>query len=204
MKATKLLISLLAAVAAISVTGSPALAADATIEDLQAQIAALQEKVEQLEASTPAQIGQTPLATPNQNSWDPLAEMDRMQAEMNRLFRHAFTNPGFSAAGSGMFRNSMVFDNSFNLDETDTGYKITFDIQGYDRDKIDISIHDQTLTISGQQSQDKEETGPEAFMKSQSFGSFMRTVQLPSDADTEKMQTSRNGDRLVISIPKKA
>lgn len=203
MKSYSLLISLFAAVAAIALTGSPALAGEATVEDLQAQIEALQQRIDQLELSGLAAPQQSGIPRPGPSGSDPFEELDRMQAEMNRLFRRAFRDPVFAGVGSGMFRNTLSFDDSFDVDETRDGYQITFDMHGYDRDKIDISVHAKTLTISGQQTAEKEKSGPEEFYQTQSFGSFMRTLQLPDDADTQNMKTTRNGDRLVINIPKK-
>lgn len=205
MKSQALLISLLAAVAAIALTGSPALAAEANVDELKAQIEALQARVDQLEsAGAPRTEAAGQPSGPGQQGWDPFDEMERMQSEMNRIFSHALSTPAFSRGNTGMFRNSMTFDNSLNMDETDKGYQITFDMHGFDKDKVDISVHDRMLTIRGQQSSQDEQTSQEAYFQAQSYGSFMRTVQLPTDADTQKMKTTRDGDQLVISIPKKA
>ncbi|HLF18828.1 MAG TPA: Hsp20/alpha crystallin family protein [Candidatus Omnitrophota bacterium] len=35
------------------------------------------------------------------------------------------------------------------------------------------------------------------------FGTFLKTIPLPVNADTEKVKTEQKGDELVITMPKK-
>ncbi|MBZ0167390.1 MAG: Hsp20/alpha crystallin family protein [Candidatus Omnitrophica bacterium] len=188
----------------VGVMGDLALAEENT-ETLKKQIEALQKRVEELEAqSADRNPGDDPEHFPygRRGNWDPFAEMDRMQDEMNRLFEGAFRNRGPSA-GSGVFSNTLSYDYNVDLKEKDNGYEITFDMKGLDQDKVDIQINTSSITIKGEHASQNVQQGPGQNLQVQSFGSFMQTIPLPTDADTTGIKTEKKGDSLVITMPKK-
>ncbi len=185
---------------------SPSASAEDNIDELKEQIKALQARVEQLESQNqpPADEGDDSWDYFNRRRprrWDPFAEMDRMQAEMNRMFEHAFSNRPMNSGG--MFSSSMGYNYNVDMKETDDGYEITFDMKGLDKDKVDIQINSNSITIKGEHSSEDTEKGPNQFYQTQSFGSFMQTIPLPTDADTAGVKTEKKGDSLVITMPKK-
>lgn len=178
--------------------------ADESVKELKAQIEALQKRVDELEASRSAlqprpQSGVNPF---NAGRWDPLAEMDRVQQEMNRIFQQSFANTGFTGR-SGLLNSHMFYDDNFDIKDNQDHYLISLDMQGFDKDKVDIQIDQHSITISGQQSSQSKEEGHNGFYSSHSYGSFLRTLPLPDDADTQKVQTKKEGGKLIITIPKK-
>lgn len=187
-------------------TGSSVSAGD-DVEDLKAQIEALQKRVNELENTQ-----QVPEEHEDEDSrgffnrrdnraWDPFDEIRRMQEEMDSMFQQSFGSRGLG--GSGMFSNNMSFDQDFDLKETDNGYEIRFDMTGLDKDKVDIDINEHSITVKGEQSRQDTEEGDNTYFRSQSYGSFMKTIPLPVDADTTKVKTEKEGDSLVIRLPKK-
>lgn len=184
---------------------SPAIVhAEENMQELKAQIQQLQERVEQLESrnNTQPQSG-TPggfFNAPQQRSvWDPFEQMRRMQEEMDRMFRHSFDQNGFS---QGAFSNNLSFDYDIDFQETDDGYKIQIDMTGLDKDKVDIDINAHSITVKGEHSRTDKEENPNGYFQSQSYGSFMKTIPLPVDADTTQVKTEKSGDYLVITMPK--
>ena len=172
-------------------------------EDLKAQIQALQKRVEELEAREKNK--QTPRALPHhpftQRGWDPFAQMQRMQEEMDALFSDAFSMP--TPGARGMFSTDMVFDQELDLKETDAAYEIRFNMSGLNKEKMDIQINKHSITVSGQYSEKHQEDNPGGVIQSQRFGTFLKTIPLPVDADTASVKTEQQGDELVITMPKK-
>ena len=175
-----------------------------TVKELREQIEMLKNRVEELEQQNqrPPQEDSWELYNRRQQQWDPFAEMDRMQAEMNRMFESAFSNR--SGSNGGMFSSSMGYNYDIDMKETDDGYVITFDMHGLDQDKIDIQVNTSSITIKGQHSNEETGQGPNQFFQAQTFGSFMQTIPLPTDANTAKIKTEKKGDSLVITMPKKS
>jgi HSP20 family protein len=83
------------------------------------------------------------------------------------------------------------------------GYEIIFNMKGLDQEKVDIEINEHSITVKGEHSRQEKEEGQGTFYSSSSFGSFMKTIPLPVDADTSKVKTEKKGDSLVIRLPKK-
>ena len=197
-----LLISVLASVSLLT-AAAPTYAGD-NMEDLKKQVEALQKRVDELESAQTRQNqdGAWGTVPPQQNQgWDPFGEMHRMQEEMDRMFQNSFGSTG--APQGGMFSSSMSFDNDIDMKETNDGYEITLDMKGLDKDRVDIDINEHSITVKGELTrQDSEESG-NAYYNSKSYGSFMKTIPLPVDADTSKVKSEKEGDSLVIRIPKK-
>ncbi|MBN1869217.1 MAG: trypsin-like peptidase domain-containing protein [Candidatus Omnitrophica bacterium] len=133
--------------------------------------------------------------------WDPFEEMARMSDEMDRMFQGAFGRGG--SPGKGMFNSNIFYDSDFDIEDKGNEYVVKVEVKGVDKDKINIEINQGSLTVSGEHSAVEEEKGPDGYYSSQSIGSFLRTIPLPDDADTEKVKTEFEGDLIVITIPKK-
>jgi HSP20 family protein len=135
------------------------------------------------------------------NRWDPFAEMERIQEEMNRMFRDSFNHR--ESFGKGVFGGAAALDDDLDLKETDNSYVITLDMSGLDKDKVGVEINENSVTVKGEYSQEKKEEGPGRYFSSSGYGSFLKTMPLPVDADTAKLKSEKKGDSFVITIPKK-
>lgn len=178
-------------------------AEEQSMRELREQIEILKNRVAELEQQNqrPPQKDSWDDFNRRQQQWDPFAEMDRMQAEMNRMFEHAFSNRPTNSGG--MFSSSMGYNYDVDMKETDDGYVITFDMKGLDQDEVDIQINPHSITIKGEHTSEDQQQGPNQFFQAQSYGSFLQTIPLPTDADTAGVKTEKKGDRLVITMPKK-
>lgn len=114
----------------------------------------------------------------------------------DNFFRNALTNMSGPAPS--------VSDMSVRMDisETDKAYYVHADLPGIDEDKIDISVEDGLLTISGEKEQESEEEGRSFHRVERSYGSFQRTLQLPSDANEDKIKANMKKGVLELEIPK--
>ena len=191
------------------VTGSAS--AQENVTELKDQIKALQKRVEELEAKqVQNNLPQRNIPFHNQSNyprrggWDPFEEMGRMQQEMNRMFQNSFSRSrGTNSGLNGMFNSNMFYNGDFDIQETKEGYVIKFDMNGLDKDKLNIDVNEHSITISGEKSSQIEKSNPNGFYSSQSFGTFLKTVPLPIDADTAKMETKKENNTLIIRMPKK-
>ena len=128
-------------------------------------------------------------------------EIKRMQKEINRMFQDSFHRRGWPS--SGILNSNIFYDEEFDLKKTDDGYMLKLDIKGLDKENINIDINENSITISGEYSQQVEETNPHGIYSLKGYGSFLKTMPLPVDADTGKMETVMEGDSLIITIPRK-
>ena len=134
--------------------------------------------------------------------WDPFAEMQRMKKEMDRMFQDVFSQ-GRGHPGKGMFNTNVFYDTDFDIEEKKDEYIVRLDISGMDKEKIDVDINEHSITVSGQYSQETKETSPGATFQSKSFGSFLKTVPMPDNADPQSVKTEKQEEFLIIRLPKK-
>ncbi len=180
------------------------------IKELKKQIETLQKRVEELESSKAQQQKEKQREKDGwgffnrRRDWgeDPFDEMDRIQNEMSRMFQNSFSKRG--NLGGGMFSSNMSFDSDFDMKETKEGYEIRFNMKGLNQEKVDVDINKHSITIKGEHSKQDTEENENTYFSSQSYGSFMKTIPLPVDADTTNVKTEKEGDDLVIKMPKKA
>lgn len=174
-----------------------------SVTELKKQIEVLQKRVDQLEAEKKDSLNGPKRNFQRQfgSGWDPFEEINRMQENMDQMFQNSF---GRSGGKQGMFSSNMSFNSDFDLKETNNGYEIKLDMKGLDKDKLDVQINEHSITVKGEQSTQNKEESTNQYFSSQSFGSFMKTIPLPTDADTTKVKTEKEGDTLVIRLPKKS
>ena len=69
---------------------------------------------------------------------------------------------------------------------------------------VNIKLDDGVLTISGEKKEETTDDKTKSHVKERRFGSFMRSMTLPEDADAEHISASSKDGVLTISIPRKA
>ena len=177
---------------------------------LKEEVKILQEKVNQLEKelsaykSAPNTGSRLGLQQPFDNSsWDPFAEMENMQREINHLFDQSFGRGGRPGQGSGFLDHPLGFNPDFEMQETDKEYTVRVDIPGMDKSDIKVEVRDNNLVVSGDKKVDTSETQPNRFSREErSFGSFSRVISLPKDAKGNAFTTDYKDGVLTIRIPK--
>lgn len=94
-----------------------------------------------------------------------------------------------------------VFDNHIIRVEdemTEDNYQVRAELPGIDPEKdVDITVRDGVLTIKAERSEKKESNGRSEF----SYGSFVRSVSLPSGADEDGIKAGYDKGILTVTVP---
>ncbi len=131
-----------------------------------------------------------------------------LQREMNRIFDDFFR--GLPFEGFGEFRapaaEQMWGDVMTRVDmsETDKELVVKVELPGMTEKDVDISITRNMLTISGEKKQEKEATEKGWYRMERQYGSFSRTIPLPYEIDSEKVDAVYKNGVLTIRMPKLA
>ena len=129
--------------------------------------------------------------------WEPFRELGTLQSEMNRLFNSVFDSPG--PGNGGTMRRWMP---AMDLVETDDHFVLRADLPGMDEDDVKIELEDTTLTVSGERKAEHEEKSEGYYRVERAFGTFARTLTLPSGVDPEAVSASFDRGVLEIRVPK--
>jgi HSP20 family protein len=119
------------------------------------------------------------------------------QREMNRLFDDAFRGlPMAPGPGNGFHAPSI------DVKETEKAIEIEAELPGMSEKDIEVRLESDLLTIKGEKRQEKEESKKDYHVSERSYGSFLRTVQVPSGVDVSKVTATYEKGVLKVTMPK--
>ncbi|XP_044733493.1 small heat shock protein C4-like [Chrysoperla carnea] len=87
--------------------------------------------------------------------------------------------------------------------ENDSEYNLEMELPGITQDNIDLKIDSNILTIEGKKEQSPEKKDHNYHMQERYYGSFYRSISLPSNIDEEHIEAQFKDGILSIKIPKK-
>ncbi len=131
--------------------------------------------------------------------WEPVAELNTIQNEMNRLFNTFFEQPGKSGRGNGTTRRWLP---PMDLVETADHYVLRADLPGLSDGDVNIQLEDNVLTISGERKAEHENQQEGYYRLERAFGAFSRSLTLPDGVDPDSVQAHFDRGVLEIRIPK--
>jgi HSP20 family protein len=121
-----------------------------------------------------------------------------LQREIDRLFDD-FTRgfPTFSGGGGELLP-------SVDVTETDKQIEITAELPGLEEKDVQVNVADNVLTIRGEKKAEKEEKDKTYRLVERSFGSFVRSLELPEGVNADAIKASIDRGVLKVTVPKPA
>jgi HSP20 family protein len=117
-----------------------------------------------------------------------------LREEMNRLFDPALDS---FVRSSTSFRS---WAPALDLYQDRDHFTVVVDLPGMKKEEIDLSLHGDSLTISGERK--REEKDDQGLRSERFYGGFQRTITLPSAVDASKVKASYQEGVLQIVLPK--
>ncbi|MFH1185843.1 MAG: Hsp20/alpha crystallin family protein [Chloroflexota bacterium] len=129
--------------------------------------------------------------------WQPMREMVTLRDAMDQLFDEAFTRPrGLTEGGR------LAVAPSVDMFETENDVVIKAALPGMKAEDVDINVTGEMLTIKGE-TQEKSEVNEKAYhIREQRWGSFERSVRLPTMVLSDKAKAEFEDGILTITLPK--
>ena len=127
--------------------------------------------------------------------WDPFQDVLPLREAMNQLMEESFVRP---AAGQG----GKNFVPALDLSETAEGYLVEAALPGVKPEDVEVTVENNVLTIKGETRQDVDEQKRNFHRIERRFGSFQRTVGLPTTVKADAIQASLTNGVLRLEIPK--
>ena len=128
--------------------------------------------------------------------WEPAAELNSLQSEMNRLFTSFFDSPTRPSTGETPRRWIPAMD----LVESGDHYVLQADLPGVAEQDINIELEAGVLKISGERRPARSEGGYRRIERA--HGSFSRSLALPDGVDADAVEASFDRGVLEVRIPK--
>ncbi len=129
-------------------------------------------------------------------SWPSLDRWTSLRDDLNSLFESPFW-PSLGRAGQLFSAWSPALDLYQNSDNV----VAVVELPGMRREDIEISLHDGTLTISGERK--RETSNSEKAERTERYvGTFRRSITLPARVDANKVTATYRDGILTVTLPK--
>jgi HSP20 family protein len=101
-----------------------------------------------------------------------------------------------------LFREETEFTPAFDVSETEKELIVKAEVPGMDKKDININLSGGLLTITGEKKQEKKEESENYHCFERRYGKFSRTMRLPAEVDTEKVDATYKDGVLKVTLPK--
>ncbi len=136
--------------------------------------------------------------------WDPFANFQRMQEQMDQVFGKGFSGLDSSFPSLKSFSFGGPFSQKLDLKDEDGKFVLELELPGLDRTNVDVSVEGKSLKISGTVERENERTQNNATFKSSQSQHFERYLTLPAFVKPETLRVDYKDKFLVISIEKRS
>jgi HSP20 family protein len=125
--------------------------------------------------------------------WEPMREMMTLREAMDHLFDDAFTRP-LSVNNWGM--------PAIDMYQTDDNVVVKAALPGFKTADVQISITGDVLTLKGEFRQNGDVKDATYHIKEQRYGTFERSLSLPSGVQADKAKAEFENGILTVTMPK--
>ena len=133
---------------------------------------------------------------------DQMRALERIQERMNRLFDTALLY-GPPIAKS-LMTGGVEFTPAVDIQDDGKNYIVRSDLPGLEKDKINVTVNGNMLTIEGvrETQSEKKDSQQGFYSQERSYGSFSRSVPLPGPVDESKINADYKNGVLTVLMPK--
>jgi len=128
--------------------------------------------------------------------FDPFRDLSVLQDRMNRLFSDAY-----GPRGNDDLMNRGQWAPPVDIYEIDGALVLKAELPGMQREDIDVSVENNTLTIRGERKLEQEVRQESFHRVERSYGSFARSFSLPNTLDATKIAADYKNGLLTVKLP---
>ena len=129
--------------------------------------------------------------------WSAADRWSNLRDELNSFFELSFWS-SFGRAGQLFTGWSPALD----LYQSNDNVIAVVELPGMRKEDIEISLHDGTLTISGERKRESSSNGEKAERTERYIGRFRRSIALPTRVDASKVGATYRDGILTVTLPK--
>jgi HSP20 family protein len=134
--------------------------------------------------------------------WDPFKDMEKEMQELTDRFSRLLSRWPSRTTGAREALTVADWAPSVDISETDNEFLIKAEIPEVDKKDVKVTVQDGLLTLQGERKQEKEEKGKRFHRIERSYGTFLRTFEMPDGVDEEKLKAEFKDGLLLVHLPK--
>jgi HSP20 family protein len=134
---------------------------------------------------------------PSGLEWPSLGQLSELHDEFERLFDLPLLTSGTRSSAwiSGW---TPVLDVYEDKDQ----FVVKAELPGMKQEDIEVSLHNATLTVSGERKSEQKNKDAGVYRSERYFGRFQRSVDLPNTVDQARVKADYKDGILTIALPK--
>lgn len=133
---------------------------------------------------------------PELADWTGLGRLSDLRNEIDRLF---------DAPLSELAHTSRLLSGwtpALDMHEDKDNVVVKVELPGMKKEDIDLSLHDGSLSISGERKSEQKFESAEVYRAERFVGRFQRTVALPAPVAVDKVKAQYKDGVLTVTLPK--
>ena len=131
--------------------------------------------------------------------WNPIRELDDLH---DRVLRALYRRPAGSGDDSQPSLPLTEWSPAVDIIEDDKEYLIKAELPEVAKEDVKVTLDNGVLTIRGERKMEKEEQNKKYHRIERSYGCFMRSFTMPSDADPAKIAADFKDGLLQVRLAK--
>lgn len=133
----------------------------------------------------------------NLTRWEPIREMWNMRRDVDRLFDNFF-----APLTDQTWETPVTWGLAVDVSENDDAYIVKASLPGVKPEEIEVTLTDNVLTIKGDAGADIETEGEHYHVRERRYGSFSRTLTLPTSLKPDVIEAVHENGVLTLTLPK--
>lgn len=128
--------------------------------------------------------------------WPTFGRLSSLRDELDRLFESPFAE---------MTRTSQLLSGwtpALDVYEDKENFIVKAELPGMKKEDIEVSLHDGSLSISGERKSESKHEDAEVCRAERFFGRFQRAVTLPAPVAADKVKAQYKDGVLTVTLPK--
>ncbi|HUJ79867.1 MAG TPA: Hsp20/alpha crystallin family protein [Nitrospiria bacterium] len=136
--------------------------------------------------------------------WRPWTDLSRMERAMERMADDLFGRHWFDFNWPDRLRLRELEwrEPAIEITEEKDELVIKAEIPGIKKEDVQVNLSDHLLTIRGEKKQEREVKEKGYFYSERAYGSFCRSIELPTDVQAGKVHASFKDGLLEVRLPK--
>lgn len=133
---------------------------------------------------------------PEVTTWPGFGRLTNLREEIDRLFEVPLAE---------LARSSQLLSGwtpAFDVYEDKDNLYVRAELPGMRKEDIDLSMHNGSLSISGERKSEDKLKDAEVYRTERFFGRFQRTITLPTQVAVEKIKAQYKDGILSVTLPK--
>lgn len=139
---------------------------------------------------------------------DPFQEMQAMQSRLVQMMKGLMNSDFMGGTSPAGAFSSPSLQPDYDVIETKDAYLVKMDAPGMQKDRIDVQLKNDILTVTAERQQVQQDAedrgGMHYYYRGRTYGTFQRSLKVPQNVKTDAISAKYEDGVLTMTLPKAA